>query len=130
MIAALDDAAIVPALARTVVYLHESFAELATLNEASGARKLGADLAKCLLAAYSALWNLASHNHENKRFVCAFNNTFFYSLASFSAMCLTPNFLTYLIASLNNEPHDLLFVENASGVLKYIAGEWRLVYKR
>ncbi|CAD5208604.1 unnamed protein product [Bursaphelenchus xylophilus] len=59
---------------------------------------------KCLHSTFAALWNLAGHSTENKR-----------------AICETPLFIPYLVAQLNTEPEATAFVENASGVLKYIA---------
>jgi hypothetical protein len=60
---------------------------------------------KALLAVLSALWNLASHSLDNKR-----------------AICETQAFLFLLIINLTNNPDKTPFVENATGILKYVSG--------
>ncbi|CAD5205362.1 unnamed protein product [Bursaphelenchus okinawaensis] len=59
---------------------------------------------KCLHSTFAALWNLAGHSSENKL-----------------AICETDLFIPSLISQLNTEPENTAFMENASGVLKYIS---------
>jgi hypothetical protein len=91
----------VPALSRAATI------RLQELHPDIFSRKDTHDDNKSLLAVLSALWNLASHSIENKR-----------------AICETQAFLFLLIINLTNDPDKILFVENGTGILKYIAGEY------
>lgn len=90
----------VPALSRAAVI------RLQDLHQDIFMRRESNDENKSLLAVLSALWNLASHSVDNKR-----------------AICETQAFLYLLIINLTNNPDKTLFVENVSGILKYVSSK-------
>lgn len=94
-------AKVVPALTRAATV------RLQDLHQEIFMRKDTHDENKSLLSVLSALWNLASQSAENNK----------------RAICETQAFLYLLIINLTNNPDKTLFVENATGILKYVSSK-------